>query len=93
MKMDEVALMVSDADDGLRERLDQEIYAFNVAATGHADGRLLSIAVRGDGGELRAGLSGWTWGGCGYVEFLWVRLGDRGSGLGTRLLVTAEREM
>ena len=47
MKMDEVALLVSDVDDGLRERLDQEIYAFNVAATGQADGRLLSIAVRG----------------------------------------------
>jgi hypothetical protein len=40
MKMDEVALMVSDADDGLRECLDEEIYAFNAAATGHADGRL-----------------------------------------------------
>jgi hypothetical protein len=53
MKMDEVALMVSDIDDGLRERLDEEIYAFNVAATGHADGRLLGIAVRGDGGDLR----------------------------------------
>ena len=59
----------------------------------HADGRRLSIAVRGHGGELRAALSGWTWGGCGYVEFLWVRPGDRGSGLGTRLLVAAEREM
>jgi ribosomal protein S18 acetylase RimI-like enzyme len=93
MKMDEVALMVSDADDGLRECLDEEIYAFNAAATGHADGRLLSIAVRGDGGGLRAGLSGWTWGGCGYVEFLWVRPGDRGSGLGARLLAAAEQEM
>jgi GNAT superfamily N-acetyltransferase len=91
--MDDVALLVSDVDDGLRERLDQEIDAFNVAATGHADGRLLSIAVRGDDGELRAGLSGWTWGGCGYVEFLWVRPGDRGSGLGARLLAAAEREM
>ena len=30
--MGEVALVVSDADDGLRERLDAEINAFNVAA-------------------------------------------------------------
>jgi hypothetical protein len=59
MKMDEVAPLVSDVDDGLRERLDEEIYAFNVAATGHADGRPLGIAVRGDGGDLRAGLSEW----------------------------------
>ena len=93
MKMDEAALMVSDVYDGLRERLDEEIYAFNVAATGHADGRLLDIAVRGNGGDLRGGLSGWTWGGCGYIEFLWVRPGDRGSGLGTQLLVAAEQEM
>src|SRR2546430_13112039 len=28
--------------------------------------RMLSVAVRGDGGDLRAGLYGWTWGGCGY---------------------------
>lgn len=79
--------------DGLRERLDEEISAFNAAATGYADARLLCIAVRADGGGLRAGLFGWTWGGCGYIESLWVRDGDRGSGVGTRLLVAAEQEM
>jgi GNAT superfamily N-acetyltransferase len=90
--MAEVALVVSDADDGLRERLDAEINAFNVAATGYNDARLLCIAARGDGGDLCAGLSGWTWGGCAYIEFLWVRADHRGSGLGSRLLATAEHE-
>jgi len=28
---------------------------------------MLSVAVRGDDGDLRAGLYGWTWGGCGYI--------------------------
>ena len=91
--MDEAALVVGDADDGLRERLDAEINAFNAAATGYPDGRLLCVSARGDGGDLRGGLFGWTWGGCGYVEFLWVRDDQRGSGLGTRLLATAEEEI
>ena len=91
--MSEVAFVVSDVDNGLPERLDEEINAFNVAATGHADGRLLCIAVRENGGDLYAGLSGWTWGGCGYIEFFWVRNDHRGSGLGTRLLGAAEQEI
>jgi GNAT superfamily N-acetyltransferase len=85
--------VVSDADDGLRERLNEEINAFNVAATGLADGGLLGIAVRDNDGDLCAGLSGWTWGGCGYIEFLWVRADQRRCGLGTRLLATAEQEI
>lgn len=43
-------------------------------ATGHHDGRALSVAVRGNGGDLRAGLYGWTWGGCGYIERAHVRI-------------------
>ena len=91
--MGETAFVVSDADDGLRERLNEEINAFNVAATGLDDGALLGIAVREDGGALVAGLFGWTWGGCGYIEFLWVRENQRGRGLGSRLLAAAEREI
>lgn len=91
--MGKVSFAVSDADDGLRERLDQEIQAFNGATTGYLDGRLLCVAVREDGGDLRAGLFGWTWGGCGYIDLLWVRSDRRGSGLGSRLLATAEEEM
>jgi GNAT superfamily N-acetyltransferase len=91
--MDKAAFVVSNADDGLRERLNEEINAFNVAATGLADGALLGIAVREDGGALRAGLFGWTWGGCGYIEVLWVRADQRGCGLGTGLLAAAEREI
>lgn len=45
--MDEVTLVAGDGDDGLRERLDQEINAFNAATTGYHDARLLSLATRG----------------------------------------------
>ena len=45
--MSEVRFVVGDADSGLAERLDEEISAFNAAAaTGHHDGRMLSVAVR-----------------------------------------------
>jgi len=91
--MDEVPFVVGDADPGLRERLDEEISAFNAAVTGYHDGRLLSVVVRADDGDLRAGLYGWTWGGCGYIDLLWVRDDQRGHGLGARLLAAAEAEI
>ena len=91
--MDEPQFVVNNTDNGLRERLDKEINAFNAATTGYTDGGLLCITVHEDNGDLRAGLFGWTWGGCGYIDLLWVRSDQRGSGLGTRLLVTAEEEI
>src|SRR6187401_826245 len=87
-EMSEIRIAVGDADAGLAERLDQEISAFNAAVTGYHDGRMLSVAVRGDDDGLLAGLYGWTWGGCGYVDLLWVRDDQRGHGLGARLLAT-----
>jgi GNAT superfamily N-acetyltransferase len=93
LMMGKLAFAVGHTDNGLRERLDNEINAFNAAATGHTDGRLLCITVSDDGGDLRAGLFGWTWGGCGYIDLLWVRADQRGSGLGTRLLAAAEEEI
>jgi GNAT superfamily N-acetyltransferase len=89
----ETGLAVGGADADLRDRLDQEIYDFNAAATGYNDGCGLSIAVHGDDGGLLAGLTGWTWGGCGYIELFWVRHDQRGSGLGTRMLAAAEAEI
>ena len=89
----EMEFAIGGPDADLHDRLDKEIYDFNAAATGHHDGRELSIAVRGDDGDLCAGLFGWTWGGCGYVELFWVRQDQRGTGLGTRLLAAAEAEI
>jgi GNAT superfamily N-acetyltransferase len=91
--MSDIRLEVGDVDDGLQKQLDDEINAFNYAATGHRDGRELTIAVRDDDGGLRAGLYGWTWGGCGYVDLLWVRDDQRGNGLGAGLLAAAEEEI
>jgi ribosomal protein S18 acetylase RimI-like enzyme len=85
-------ITVTDLDDGLSDTLEKRIYEFNVEATGFDDGRALCVAHRGRDGSLEAGLTGWTWGGCGYIEYLWVRADLRRAGLGSRLLAAAEAE-
>ena len=80
-----------DAADDLRRFLEERISEHNVAATGMTDGRAVAFAIRHEDGAIVAGLFGWTWGGCLYVEHLWVRDGVRGRGYGSRLLAAAER--
>ena len=72
--------------------LNDRLYRFNAAATGVDDGRWLAIFVRDAAGQIEAGLHGWTWGRTGFVQTLWVREDLRGRGLGSRLIVAAERE-
>jgi len=74
------------------EFLSDRINEFNFAATQIYDGRELAIFIRDTNGQVVAGLYGWTWGGCGYIDKLWVRNDLRGKGYGTRLLLAAERE-
>lgn len=88
---DEVSLEVSDRD-GLSERIDAELCAFNAEMTGHQDLQPLRVAAW-DGDDLLAGLCGSTWGGCGYIELLWVRADYRRRGLGARLLEAGESEI
>ena len=87
-----VNVVVTEVDDGLEAELDDAIYAFNVEATGLDDGRLLRAEIRDPDDSLIAGISGWTWGGCGCIDVLWVREDRRGEGLGAALLDAAEEE-
>ena len=87
---DAVILTVRERDRELADLLDERIFAFNVAATGLTDGRLISIRAQDDAGQLVGGLSGWAWGGCGYVDVLWVTDDLRRRGIGTRLMDAAE---
>ncbi|MER7001129.1 GNAT family N-acetyltransferase [Streptomyces sp. NPDC000410] len=84
-------LRVADGDDELAERLDKELTEFNERATG-VEVRELSARVTGDDGELVGGLTGWTWGDCGFVEMLWVHEDHRHGGWGGKLLRAAEEE-
>jgi GNAT superfamily N-acetyltransferase len=84
----------ADRDPGgeVEVELRRRLYAYNVAATGIDDGALLVLTVRDEEGRLVAGLYGWTWGGTGFVDLLFVDEDRRGSGLGSRLLDQAEDE-
>ncbi len=72
--------------------LEDQLYAYNVEQTGLNDGQWLTIFVRDENGRIAAGLHGWTWGGGGRVQTLWVRPDLRRHGYGTRLLAAAEAE-
>lgn len=72
--------------------LHARLYEANAEATGVNDGRWLTIVVRDSSGSIAAGLHGWTWGGTGFVEALWVTETLRRRGLGSRLLLAAEGE-
>jgi ribosomal protein S18 acetylase RimI-like enzyme len=88
------AIRVLDEEDpDVVGRLADELSSFNFAATGIHDGRWLFAAVRDDAGEVRGAIQGWTWGGSGWIERLWVREADRGVGLGSALLTAAIEEV
>jgi len=79
------------AGEELGPRLEDELYAFNQAATGYRDGADLAFKVE-EAGDLVAGISGYTWGGICEVMQLWVRSDRRGEGLGAGLMAAAIAE-
>lgn len=83
------SLSVGAGDPALDERLSAELDRHNAAAVGRDDLRELTVRVE-DGGELVAGLSGWTWGTCAGVGMLWVREQARGEGWGAQMMTAAE---
>jgi GNAT superfamily N-acetyltransferase len=87
-----VALLDEDRCRELESFLADRIYEFNSGVTGYFDGRLLGGSVRLDTGEVIAGFSGHTWGGCCEISNLWVDERHRGQGLGRTLLQEAEAE-
>jgi ribosomal protein S18 acetylase RimI-like enzyme len=91
MNLDELSI-VDEPDHDAVHFLEDRLYDYNVERTGFADGRLMAILMRDDGGTITAGLYGWTWGGCCEIKLLWVHAKLRGHGVGTRLLLGAEAE-
>lgn len=71
--------------------LEEQLYAFNVRATGIADGRMFHALVRDKAGQVIAGINGHTWGGCGEIKEVWVAQAYRGQGLGRQLVQAAEQ--
>ena len=85
--------VVAAADPELDRRLSDELDRVNAAATpGIPAARELTVRLLDGAGELAAGMSGWTWGSAAGIAMTWVREGERGSGLGARLLAEFEAE-
>jgi N-acetylglutamate synthase-like GNAT family acetyltransferase len=82
--------IVAREDGELGTMLEERLYEFNRAATGH-HGRELAFAVEEDS-ETLAGLAGYTWGGMAEVRQLWVREDHRHAGLGSALMRRAIEE-
>jgi len=72
--------------------LDQQINAYNFETTGVREGGPLAYFLRGPDGEILAGLSGYTWGDCCDIRYLWVRADLRSRGQATQMLQAAEEE-
>ena len=89
MTYDPVVLLVGE-DPETQAFLADRIYEFNSKATGYFDGESFSGTQRDESGGIRAGICGYTWGGCCYVSYLWVHESERGHGLGAALLVAAD---
>ncbi|HEY7239249.1 MAG TPA: GNAT family N-acetyltransferase [Burkholderiales bacterium] len=88
--MKPIAVRVGD-DPQIEAWLAERMYEYNAAATGYHDAESFT-AVQADGtGAIEAGISGYTWGGCCFVTYLWVFETLRGKGLGSELLGAAER--
>jgi len=90
MTLPPVDLRVGDCQE-LDRILGERIYEFNAKATGYHDGESFACVQRDESGAMIAGVSGYTWGGCCQVSYLWVAEEHRGHGLGRALLQAAER--
>jgi GNAT superfamily N-acetyltransferase len=72
--------------------VEEQLISYNSGATGYNDYRPLAVFARDDDGMIRAGLTGFTWGGVLKIEYLWVHEQMRGQGYGSRLMLAAEQE-
>jgi len=90
MTLPPIVLQFGDCRD-LDVFLAERIYEFNSRATGHFDAESFGATQRDESGTILAGISGFTWGGCCFVSYLWVAEERRGKGLGSALLKAFEK--
>lgn len=71
--------------------LAERIREFNARTTGYFDVESFGAEQQDESGSILGGISGFAWGGCCVVSYLWVLEGHRGKGLGGALLEAFER--
>ena len=85
-------ITVEDAPDPQAvQAIEDSLNRYNVATTGYDDYRPLAVFLRDAEGAVLGGLTGYTWGGCLKIAYLWLPEDLRGKGYGTQLLAEAER--
>jgi GNAT superfamily N-acetyltransferase len=74
-----------------REAVDDGLGAHNALFLRDPSYSYFGIFVRGEAGEIRAGLIGNCYAGWLFINLLWVHADLRRSGIGSRLIAEAER--
>lgn len=74
------------------QNLRRHLHAYNVASAKSREGYSLAIFLHNKQSQLLAGISGWLWGECLEIDYLWVHETWRGQGIGKRLVRTLEDE-
>ena len=72
--------------------VERELMAFNAERARPYDSRPLCVFLRAADGRAVGGATGYTRWGWLYVDCLWLPEAERGGGLGSRVLATAEAE-
>ncbi|KQV67723.1 streptothricin acetyltransferase [Nocardioides sp. Root122] len=87
-----VEIRTGSADPALDARLSGELDTFNARAVPGPSAVELTVTAVDQDGELVGGLSGWTWQEAAGIGLTWVRDDQRGSGVGSDLLIRFEQE-
>lgn len=79
-------ILVGAADPALDERLSAELDAVNAAAVPGPGAVELTVRCLDETGEVVGGISGWTWQQAAGISMTWVRVDQRGTGIGAELI-------
>ena len=66
--------------------IEEHLYEYNRAVTGHHDGRGLCFVLRDDEGRIVGAAAGYSWAGIAELRQMWVDEAYRGRGCGRALL-------